>query len=396
MPLKSLHILQIFNRYLEYGGEEGSVARIAGTLGEQFKLQTFYGSTDEQLARPFGKWRMPGWMIKNRRVLDELRDFQARENFSLWQIHNVFPAVSIAAYELAFELGVPVVQYLHNYRFGCAGGTNFRNGSVCTDCRPGHNLPAIRHRCWRGSLPATLAMTNALRRFWQLDPARSIHAFIAISEAQKNHHVEIGLPAERIHVVRHFLDAGPEPVHSPPPDGDVLFLGRLVEEKGLHLLLDAWARVDSHGRTLRIVGDGPLQPALRQKIDSMGLKNVALEGFVPRELHDALWRRAAFFVAPSVWLEPFGMVVLEAWRQARPVLATNLGSFPEMIRHGETGWLAEPTPDAFAATLQAALDAKDSCSAIGRAGRSELLDHYNKDRWLGEVSRVYRSVVASH
>lgn len=390
-----LRILQIFNRYLEFGGEEGSVGRIAAMLRQRYELETFYGSTKDQLARPLGKWRMAGWMVKNRSVLDDLRRTHERGNFLIWQIHNVFPAISIAAYELAIELRVPIVQYLHNYRFGCAAGTHFRDGAPCNECRPGHFLPALRHRCWRGSLPATFAMTRALERFWKLDPATAIHAYIAISEEQKRQHVAIGFPDDRIHVVPHFLDAGSPPAHSPPPDGDVLFLGRLVPEKGLDLLIEAWARVQARGRKLRIVGDGPQMPALRAKVSALGLKDVILEGFVPRERHDAFWRGASFFVAPSVWHEPFGMVVLEAWRHERPVLATRLGSFPEMIRHGETGWLAEPTPEAFAHTLQAALDAGDACVALGQAGRRELIGKFNPKRWVEDIAAVYQTVLSS-
>lgn len=392
--LANPRILQIFNRYLEYGGEEGSVGRIADLLRNEYELDTYYGSTEDQLARPFGKWRMAGWMIKNGRVLGELRGIQSRGKFDLWQIHNVFPAVSVATYGLAFELGIPIIQYLHNYRFSCAAATHFRDGSPCTECKPGHFLPAIRHRCWRGSLPATFAMTLALYRFWHLDPARSIQAFVAISADQKQRHVEIGLPADKIHVVHHFLEAGTAPDHTPPPDGEVLFLGRLVPEKGLHLLLDAWSKISNRGRTLRIVGDGPEMPALRQKIESMNLRNVILDGFVPREQHADLWKRCAFFVAPSVWREPFGMVVLEAWRQARPVLATNLGSFPELIQDGKTGWLADPNPDAFAHTLQTALDAGNSYTGMGEAGRRELVEQFNSRRWIDQISRVYQSVLS--
>lgn len=387
-----LRILQIFNCYREYGGEEGSVARIASTLSQHYDIHTYYGSTAEHLARPFGKWRMAGWMIKNQRVLDELRDLHEKSPFSFWQIHNVFPAISIAIYHLASELGVPVIQYLHNYRFGCAAGTNFRDGSICNDCKPGNNRPAIIHRCWRNSLPATMAMTHALDHFWKSNSATCIKAFIAISEAQKNHHAALGIPADRIHVVRHFLDPGTAPAHSPPAMGDVLFLGRLVEEKGLDLLLDAWAMVNSRGRTLRIVGDGPLLATLQTKINSMGIRNVAIDGFIPREHHDALWQRASIFVAPSVWNEPFGMVVLEAWRNARPVLATNIGSFPELIRHGETGWLAPPNPSAFAHSLQAAIDSGEKCIDMGRAGRNELISNFNQDRWLREISHIYHGV----
>jgi len=390
-----LRVLQVFNRYLEYGGEEGSVGRIAELLRRRHDLETYYGSTEEQLERPLGKWRMAGWMLRNPRVLAELRELQEQRRFDLWQVHNVFPAVSVAVYELAAELGVPVVQYLHNYRFGCAAATYFRDGAACTDCRPRHMAPALRHRCWRGSLPASLAMTRALNRFWKRGLHEVIHTYVAISEAQKQAHVAMGLPAERIRVVRHFLEPGPEPASEPPPGGEVLFLGRIVEEKGLELLLEAWRRIDAGGRTLRVVGDGPALGAIRSKAESLGLRDVVFEGFVPRERHAELWARAAIFVAPSVWMEPFGMVVLEAWRQGRPVLATDLGSFPELVRDGANGWLAGAEPEAFAGGLRRALDDASRHAAMGRAGRAELVESFSPARWTERFAKIYEPFEAS-
>lgn len=386
-----MKILQIFNRYLEYGGEEGSVARIAVALREKVELHTFYGSTAETLKGPLGRWRIPLLMQKNPQVLRQLRALQESRGFGFWQIHNVFPTLSVATYELAAEMGVPVIQYLHNYRLGCLNATYYRDDHPCRECRPGHSLPGVVHGCWRGSRLASASMATALHRLWSKGSVDRIKAFIALSEAQKSAHVAMGIPPEKITVIPHYMEADANPPNPAPTDGDVLYLGRLTEEKGVQLLLKSWAEVDSHGRTLRIVGDGAYLPELRRLAAELRLQNVIFHGFVPKEQHQDLWSRCAFFVAPSLWMEPFGMVILEAWKQARPVLATNLGSFPELIKHGENGWLAEPNARDFSRALQSALDCGSGIPDLGANGRRRLEENFSRQQWSDRVFDFYQN-----
>lgn len=381
-------VLQIFNRYTEYGGEEGSVGRIAALLRRRAYVLTYRGSTNEVLDRLGGKWMMPFLMQKNNKVLADLRELQAKENFDVWQIHNVFPGLSVAVYELAAELGVPVIQYLHNYRLGCANATYFRDGKTCVDCRPDSFMPAIKHRCWRGSLPATISMVAALKRFWSAGGTANIKAYIALSEAQKQAHVSMGFPEERIHVVHHFLDDDGNKNSIPPADGDVLFIGRLTDEKGLDLLVRSWAKVNARGRKLRIVGKGDMLEELQRLVIAENIQDVIFEGFVAKEKHQELWSKASFFVAPSVWNEPFGMVILESWLQNRPVLATNLGSFPDLITDSVDGWLADPDVGSFAHSLQTALDAAESYEQMGHSGRAKLRSDFSADKWSGMWSKI--------
>ena len=99
MKNKKIKVLQIFNRYQEYGGEEGSVFRIAESLKKIADVKTYESKTSEILSANLGKWKMPFLMQKNRAVLLDLRALQEKENFDIWQIHNVFPGLSVAVYE---------------------------------------------------------------------------------------------------------------------------------------------------------------------------------------------------------------------------------------------------------------------------------------------------------
>jgi glycosyltransferase involved in cell wall biosynthesis len=390
-----LKILQVFNRYIEYGGEEGSVERIAEQLGKVCHLETYTESTEALLSMPGGKYRMPFLMQSNAKVLNDLKALQMEEEFDIWQIHNVFPGLSVAVYELAVELEVPVIQFLHNYRFGCADATYFRNGKKCFECSPGNFLPALRHRCWRGSFLATGSMVLALKRFWRKGGLGGIKAFIAISESQKKRHVEMGVPEDLINVIPHSLEVKGHQA-KPPLGGDVMFFGRLTEEKGLRLLLEAWSIVDTKGRLLRIVGKGEIREELEELVRVKKITNVKFEGFVPKEKHSTLWEKCAFTVAPSIWEEPFGMVVLEAWKNSRPILTTNIGSFPELINDGENGWLGADDLEGFSKVLQRAIEDSGSYEQMGRNGNEKLRREFNKDVWLGKWEKVAKTVTSSN
>lgn len=123
-----------------------------------------------------------------------------------------------------------------------------------------------------------------------------------------------------------------------------------------------------------------------------GLRNIELRGFVEKNQQADLWKKAAFSIVPSVWQEPFGMVVLESWLHGRPVVAHRIGALPELIRDGESGLLAEPNdPLDLANTIERAFSMSSSqLTEMGRAGFAELSTYYNKSRWLDETNAMYR------
>ncbi len=373
-------MLHIFNHYLERGGEDGSIHRIADCIRSGGEKLSFYStSSKDYMSSPMGKLKMPMVMQQNKKALEDLRELHNKKQFNFWLVHNVFPAMSVAVYELAEELEVPVIQYLHNYRFGCPGATRLRGGNACFECSPSNMLPALQHLCWRGSLPSTASMVLALQRFWNKGGYNSIHTFIAISESQKRRHEQMGIPAEKIHVLPHFLSVEEEVPRS-GHGNDVLFLGRLTEEKGLMLLLRSWKRMNVQNRTLHIAGTGPMEQKLKKYCESHGVQGVKFHGFVDKNEHQMLYDQCSMLVAPSIWEEPFGMVVLEAWKHGKPILTTDMGSFPELIEHDVDGWLAPSDEDRFLKVFTHAL--MRSHKEMGKKGFAKLKNEFNSKTWL--------------
>jgi len=391
---QQLKILQIFSRYLEYGGEEGSVYRIAKALDQNYSVKGFYYSTEELINQPgLRKLLVPFKVFHNWDIIKKLQEEQKSGKYQIWQIHNVFPALSPAVYKLAFKLRVPVVQYLHNYRFGCINGFFLNHGKACQRCMHGDFFPAFQTACWHGSHLQSGLMGAVTAHARIMDLFNGVHHWIAISDALKNEYVAMGVPNDRITVIPHFFESA-EASEPYPVNGDALFVGRLSPEKGVDRLFQAWKLIPESGKTLWIVGDGPERGRLEVMSRTMALKNVRFTGFLDHSEMSRIWANAALSIVPSIWKEPFGMVVLEAWSKRRPVVAHRLGALQEIITHGEDGFLVPAdNPNEMADAMQAILFNPKSGEGMGNCGKDRLDRNFSKSQWSQRIGNVFKKIL---
>ncbi|MBJ7325768.1 MAG: glycosyltransferase, partial [Chthoniobacterales bacterium] len=331
--------MQIYNRYLEYGGEQGSVGRIGDTMQEIADVEYFLTSSDQLLGR-----RRPDDMVKaaafafhNPQVIQRLKRYQKIGRFDVWLIHNVFPAMSPSVYALAFKLGIPVVQYLHNYRMSCVNGYFLNHGKPCTSCIHGNFTKAALTGCWHNSRLISGWMGAVMMRVRAMGVLNNVAAWIALSTTQKTIHAEMGIPAERIHILPHCFVPRAE-LYIEELGQDVLFVGRLSKEKGVAQLLDAWKLVRRGDAKLLLMGDGPERAPLECMVATEAIQGVEFLGFVPNEDQGTVWRRAALTVVPSIWQEPLGLVVYEAWERGRPVIVSKAGGLDDSVEEGVDGF----------------------------------------------------------
>ncbi len=393
--MRRLRVLQIFSRYIHFGGEESFVDIFRNASLPFHDVTDYQGSTEELLGRSFSsKLMLPVRAFHSSRVAKELRHLQKKGGFDLWVIQNALPGLSPSVYQTAFDLKVPVVHYLHNYRMGCTNGFFLNHGQPCERCLGGNFWPAFQTACWQNSRLISGFMGVILRRVRSIGTFRKVAAWISISEFQKKKHVEIGIPAERIHNIHHFYESGTPPPPT-PTSGDTLFLGRLSREKGVDLLLRAWAKVKNGNRRLVIAGTGPEESSLKKMASDLNLANVVFTGFLNKEQQVSLWSNSSALVVPSIWDEPFGLVVLEAWAKERPVVAYAKGALPELIHHGVNGLLADPfSVEALARNIQEVIDKPDLGPRLGKAGNQRLKDEFNRTLWLSRINAVYQKALS--
>ena len=243
------------------------------------------------------------------------------------------------------------VYYVHDHEPICPRGYAYtpfkrnctRAGGVwpCLFCAPAC-------RSWKAALGRVFSQSRriaAMSRFKKI---------VVISEFMKSRLVANDIPAEKIVVeppVIRTVVAGKTVPHSPFPvtPVDLLYVGQLIRGKGVHLLLEAMAKMKSP-RTLDIVGTGNMEGELKLLAERLGLKGrVRFNGF--QDSPQEWMRRAACVVVPSFWQEPYGLVAAEAVALGRPVVAFAIGGLPEACQ-GKATLVPPGDIDALAKALE--------------------------------------------
>lgn len=327
-------------------------------------LQGLPATHKMRIAAQMAYSRAPGELV------ERIESFQP----DVVQIHNPIPRLAPRDIAEVQRRGVPVVQVVHNYRHSCLSGTHQLSNRVCTVCAGSRwsRAPGIRNGCYRESFieSALLALSEtAHHRLW-----RKLDGYVSPSEHVRQYLIENGFPSSRIAVV-----PNPVPASNVPPDiagEDVLYAGRLVPEKGIDLLLAAWADLtedDRAGRTLHIAGSGPEEPAVVAA--SMYGAKVKFHGLLDERALARLGGKCALSVVPSQWDEPFGLVAVEALAAGRGIVVSDRGALPEIASDPRCAWSFGAGRDGLAPALRHAMS--QNRLAVSHAARQCWRDRFS-------------------
>ncbi len=181
-------------------------------------------------------------------------------------------------------------------------------------------------------------------------------------------------------------------------DNELLFVGRLVEKKGIAFLLDAMPEIIRRhpGACLRIVGNGPLSDVLKQQVHRLGIGHaVTFMPALPNKDLPALYQRATVFVAPSIVTdqgdqEGLGLVLVEALACECPVVASDLPAIRDVVIHGETGMTAaQKNPIAIAEAVVGILADAGLRRRTAHSGRQHVLRHFDWESVAARYGRLF-------
>jgi glycosyltransferase involved in cell wall biosynthesis len=213
-----------------------------------------------------------------------------------------------------------------------------------------------------------------------------IDAYIALTEFARDKFIQGGLPADRIVVKPIFvMDHG----IGSAEDNYAVFAGRLTEEKGVHVLLEAW-KVLGDRIPLKIAGTGPLVGAVKRSTTE--IPGVSYLGSLPNDQLQKIFLRAAFSVFPSLWYEGMPTVILESYAAGVPVISSRLGSMASMVKQGKTGYLFEPgdVSGLIQTVEQLCADSAD-WQKMRILARREYEENYTPDKNYEILMSIYRS-----
>jgi len=206
------------------------------------------------------------------------------------------------------------------------------------------HLGDIQHLALTGRVKALAA--NAYERLFGRILLMVSDQVIAVSQAVRQHLMAIGVPSEKVAVIPNGVDLKeftPAVNAAQNKEASVIFVGRLLPNKGLEYLVEAARLVVDGGLrhiSFRIVGDGPYKTQVRNLVELKGLSHhFVFLGNVPSV--SEILRHGGIFVRPSL-TEGMPLTILEAMASQLPIVATRVAGTPELVTHNETGLLVEP------------------------------------------------------
>ncbi|MCU0895079.1 MAG: glycosyltransferase family 4 protein [Rhodospirillales bacterium] len=379
-----MRILLVHNEYVHKGGEDVVLANEAELLksnGHDVRLATVSNKAIQGAA---AQLRTALYMASSPWGSKWMRERLEESRPDVVHVHNFFPLLSPSIYAACNQRGVPVVQTLHNYRTICSNGMLLRDDHPCELCVTGSPYQGVRHRCYRGSVVASLPLAHMIATHrsagtWQL----RVDRFIALTEFARSRFLAAGFPAEKVVAKPNFVADPGEPELPAGAAPHVLFVGRLAAEKGIATLLRAWEGLEI---PLLVAGDGPMRAAVEASpsphVKSLGWRSGAE---VAAEMG-----RCRFMVMPSEWYEGFPMTLVEAFSQGRPVLVSKLGSMAEVIEDGVTGLHVNPgDPADLAAKVRWAYDHPDAVAQMGRNARAVYEARYTAEQNYTQLMAIY-------
>ncbi len=173
----------------------------------------------------------------------------------------------------------------------------------------------------------------------------------------------------------------------------LLYCGRLSKEKGVDDLLRAMQYTPEIN--LVIAGDGPQKHELQKLQADLHLSNVEFVGHVSAEERDRLIRRSRFTVLPSHAYETLGKTILESYAEGRPVVASDLGSRREFVRHGETGLLYRcGDVNELVQSIQMLAANPEMSDRMGRTGWAFVRDHHTPEAHYAALLGIYEELIS--
>jgi glycosyltransferase involved in cell wall biosynthesis len=394
--MSNMKVLLVHNAYQQCGGED-SVVRAETELlerhGDKVCLYTKHNDGIKQFSVPQKAMFFPqtvySWKT-SREIEDAVRRFKPDVAF----IHNVYPLISPSAYHKLHALCVPTVQVVHNFRPYCPNGFFYTQGRICEACKAGNYLNAISKRCYRDSyaLSGLYAITLGLNRLGGMVEKTS--GFICLTEFFKAKMQEVGISDSKLFVRPNFIYAPSWPLDESGGNGYVLFMGRLVPQKGCWTLIRAFEQLP-HVR-LKVLGTGPLEQQLRDYVREKNIHNVELLGFKSGAEKWDILSNSLCLVLPSEWYENFPVTVLEAYAARKPVIASRLGGLRYIVEDGESGLLFEAGQVAeLVQRIQWLLDHPPDATRMGECGRRLSETKYGPEQAYSNLMKVFSQVEAA-
>ena len=383
-----MKILFIHNRYQLQGGEDAVVEQEMKLLSQYHEVEVLYFQNQSGW-KGFIQFLISIWNTNaSKKVSKKIIEFKP----DVVHIHNWHFACGPIVFRTIHSLKIPIVHTIHNYRLLCPSGTLLNKGKLFKDSlNQFFPYKSVINKVYRSSYLLTFWLAFVVWFHKRINTWKMINSYVCLTPFAVTLFQEsnFGIPERRFTVKPNFTSI---PIRKEPLERGMhfLFIGRLSEEKGITLLLEAF-QVLPYG--LSIAGDGPLKGQVINAVKKS--QNVTYLGNLSKEEIESELQKTQALIFPSVWYEPFGLVNIEAFANSTPVLASNIGAPQSLIIDGYNGFLFEAGNKA---ALKEAIVKFYRLSALdkeqmGNEALEQYKSKYSLDMQLGYMNSIYNSVI---
>lgn len=284
--------------------------------------------------------------------------------------------LSPSVFKAVKSLGIPFVFTLHDYYLICPRITLLRsNGDICKKPNVFCEIYRLFNR-YPISLPDVIIANSNFTKKIHVDAfnSKNINVFYCGIE-------NIDYINKDILGVKNYNAAS---------SLNILYIGQLKIHKGVHILIDAFKKIRSEQMHLHIVGDGDYRIFLEKL--SNGDDRIMFHGRCSNREILQLYDECDIVVVPSIWYEPFGIVIQEAFRQGVPVIASDIGGIKELIQEGYNGFLFE---SGNLDQLKNKLDmVMNNPIVLNKMQKNALnsVEKYDMTRHIAELEKLYETI----
>ena len=348
-----MKILQVNKFFYENGGSERYFFDVTESLRAAGHEVVYFSMQDKRNHQsPWSKYFAPAIdfnsdislgkaakFIYSRAAVRQLKKLIVDTKPDVAHLHNIAHQLTPAIISTLKKAGLPVVMTLHDYQVLCPNYQMYTQQKACERCKRHSYWNAIRYRCVRNSvLASALSAVEMVTHNLLLKNYQKVDRYIAPSKFMKERMEAWGWSVEKLTYLPHFVNfrKNGEVIKK----AQVLFVGRLVREKGAHLLLEVAGKFPKVN--FIFAGDGEERERLQFEIERRSLENCRLLGSVSAKRVRELMQESQVLAVPSLWYENAPLVVYEALTLGTAVVASAHGGLPELISPGKTGELFTP------------------------------------------------------
>ncbi|HEX6891393.1 MAG TPA: glycosyltransferase [Chryseolinea sp.] len=384
-----MRILLLHNKY-QYAGGEDKVFESEGELLSQhnhqverivFDNSSITTGVDKLLSGIMGVYNFRSANV----VSKKMKEFKP----DIFHVHNFVPLASPSIFYAAKRNNVPVVLTLHNYRLICPSATLYHNHGIYEkSIKSIFPFDAVIKGVYRNSVLQTagIAVMTTLHNLigtWK----NKVDKFITLTAFARSKFLD-----SRVKASAHQFMLKPNFIEDPGNGTEVredffLYVGRLSEEKGIRVLLNAFRKTDLK---LIIIGDGPLQSEVESVVNER--RNILYLGFQPKSAIMDHLKRTKSLIVPSTWYEGFPLTILEALATGTPVIGSRLGGIAEIVTDKINGILFEAGDENSLIHALNELNSHDF-KVLSTNARTCYLENYTPERNYKMLMDIYQAAM---